>query len=53
MQEESRGHRGPSRQGQRSAAGCGEAIFNQARRLKMQPQRSIGTSCRWSTCGAG
>src|SRR6266849_4540188 len=23
------------------------------RRLEMQPQRSIGTSCRWSTCGAG
>ena len=53
-QEESRGRRGPSQQGQRSAARCGEGIILiDLRRLELQLQRSIGTSCLWSTCDAG
>ena len=35
------------------AARCGEGYSINLGRLKMQPQRSIGTSRRWSTCGAG
>jgi len=46
VHEESRGHRGPSRQGQHSAARCGEGNSINLRRLERQPQRSIGTSCR-------
>jgi hypothetical protein len=46
VHEESRGHRGPSRQGQQSAARCGEGNSINLRRLERQPQRSIGTSCR-------
>jgi hypothetical protein len=46
VHEESRGHRGPSRQGQHSAARCGEGNSINLRRLERQPQRSIGRSCR-------
>ena len=46
VHEESRGHRGPSRQGQHSAARCGEGNSINLRRLERQPQHSIGTSCR-------
>ena len=52
VQEESRGRRGPSQQGQHSAARCGEGSID-LRRLEMHLQRSIGTSCLWSTCDAG
>ena len=42
-----------AKQGQHSAARCGEGIFGCLRRPEMQFQRSIGTSCPWSTCNAG
>jgi hypothetical protein len=52
-QEESRGRRGPSQQGQRSAARCGESLLDRLRRPEFQLQHSTGMSRLWSTCDAG